>query len=244
VHDTLVVGNEIAQPMGAHVFAMAEVGGLWAFNDAHDGFADGFHHTGGSNHCQVVANRARGSSTRGDDFYAFVGYSGQGDPVHHCSCIANYGRDGRARGLSAVGAGFIDFEGNDIARTQAAGIYLAREGSYKTFGTFDITVVRNRIAEANQGSSHDGLLAFADDPDASAPSRTFGAIENRLRRLVVKDNTFTDVRPGSAHGFGIEIRDSCEGGEVSGNEVIRSAAPGIVVRAKGFTVGTNAVGSP
>jgi hypothetical protein len=244
VHDTLVVGNEIIQPMGAHVFGMAEVGGTWAFNYAHDGFADGFHHTGGSSQCQVVANRASGSATRGDDLYAFVGYAGQGEPVHHCSCVGNWGRDGHARGLAAVGAGFIDFQDNDIERTQAAGIYVAHESSYKTFGAFDITVLRNRIASANLASSHDGLLAFADAPEAGAPSRTFGMIPNAIRRLIVKDNTFTDIAPGVAHGLGIEIRDGCEGGEVSGNTVTRSASPGIVVHGKGFAVGANAVGSP
>jgi hypothetical protein len=90
-----------------------------------------------------VGKRTQTSATHGDDLYAFVGYAADGDPVHHCSCIANWGRDGAARGLSAVGAGFIAFQRNDIARTQWAGVYLAQEDSYVTFGAFDLWVQNN-----------------------------------------------------------------------------------------------------
>jgi hypothetical protein len=42
----------------------------------------------------VVGNRAsnRPAPTRGDDLFAFVGYAGDGDPVHHCTAIGNWGR--------------------------------------------------------------------------------------------------------------------------------------------------------
>src|SRR5205085_11138685 len=51
VHDVLVVGNDVAASASAHVFAVREEGGTWAFNFAHDGYADTFHHTGGSRFC-------------------------------------------------------------------------------------------------------------------------------------------------------------------------------------------------
>ena len=51
--DTLLIGNEVIGSAAAHVFAMGEHGGTWAFNFAHDGFADTFHHTGLSSYCQV-----------------------------------------------------------------------------------------------------------------------------------------------------------------------------------------------
>jgi hypothetical protein len=51
--DTMVIGNEVVGSAAAHVFAMGEHGGTWAFNFAHDGFADTFHHTGRSSYCQV-----------------------------------------------------------------------------------------------------------------------------------------------------------------------------------------------
>jgi hypothetical protein len=240
-HDTLVVGNDIARPSGAHVAALSTEGNLWAFNYAHDGFADTFHHTGGSRFCQVVGNRAQTSATRGDDFYAFVGYQGDGDPVHHCTCIANWGRDGHARGLAAVGAGFIAFAHNDIDRTQWAGVYLTREASYNSYGTFDITVLGNTIQHANLGGSHDGLLAYADDPAAGAMSAAFGMISNQVRRLTIRGNAFNDTAAGVGNGFGIEIRASVAGGDVSGNTLARNRPPQLVINGTGVTSSANTV---
>jgi hypothetical protein len=242
VHGTLVVGNEIVGPAGAHVFGMAEVDGLWAFNDAHGGFADAFHHTGGSHGCQVIANRAAGLPGRGDDLYAFVGYEHDGDPVHHCSCIANFGTDGAARGIAAVGAGFLSIEHNVISRTRAAGIYIAREGAYATYGSFSIFVFANRITNANLDSTHDGLLAFADHPDDTTPSRTFGDIPHRVRDLEVLANTFEDTSPGRGGGFGIQVRASCSGGAVVGNIVLRSAKQaGIDVAGERYSTADNRI---
>jgi hypothetical protein len=235
VHEPLVVGNEIATPAAAHVFGLAEEGGLWAFNYAHDGYADTFHHTGGSSHCQVVGNRAQTSSTRGDDLYAFVGYQADGDPVHHCSCIANWGRDGNARGLSAVGAGFISFQNNDIARTNWAGVYLAQEDSYSSYGTFDIRVVGNTIAQANLIGSHDGLLAFSDSPSASDSSATFGTLGHRIERLTIQGNGIVDTAAGVGNGYGIEIRSSADTGDVSGNTLTHNQTPQLVVKGTNFT---------
>jgi hypothetical protein len=53
VFDTMVVGVEIVGVAAAHVFAIGERGGVWVGNFAHDGYADAFHHTGGSSYCQV-----------------------------------------------------------------------------------------------------------------------------------------------------------------------------------------------
>ena len=238
-HDAWVVGTEVERSAGAHFFALAEEGGLWAFDFAHDGYADTFHHTGGSRFCQVIGNRAQTSADRGDDFYAFVGYGGDGDPVHHCSCIANWGRDGHARGLSAVGAGFISFASNDIDRTQWAGIYLAQESSYSTYGTFEISVLRNTVAHANLAGSHDALLAFSDDPTGSRNSASLGNVSNQVRALTVRDNTFSDTSAGVGNGHGIEIRGSVDGGEVVGNVLSGNRTPQLVLDGSNFTQSDN-----
>jgi hypothetical protein len=240
-HDAWVIGTEVERPAGAHFFALATEGDLWAFNYAHDGYADAFHHTGGSRFCQVIGNRAQTSAERGDDFYAFVGYGSDGDPVHHCSCIANWGRDGHARGLSAVGAGFIELASNDVDRTQWAGIYLAQENAYDTYGTFDVFVTRNTIAHANLAGSHDALLASADAPTASHSSASFGDVGNAVRNLTVRDNTFRDTAAGIGNGFGIEIRASVDGGEVIGNTLIGNRAPQLVLDGSHFTQRDNAI---
>jgi hypothetical protein len=241
VHDVLVVGNDVGLPASAHVVGIAEEGGLWAFNFAHDGFADTFHHTGGSRYCQVVGNRAQTSSTRGDDHYAFVSYQGDGDVVHHCTCIANSGRDGAARGLSVVGGGFILLDNNDIDRTKWAGVYLAQENSYQTYGSFDVTVSHNAIRHANLGGSHDGLLAYTDAPGQSHAAASFGSVPNRLERIYVRDNTFSDTAAGIGNGFGVEIRSSVDTGEVTGNVLTGNQPPQLVVNGTNFTTNNNQI---
>ncbi|HKP63661.1 MAG TPA: right-handed parallel beta-helix repeat-containing protein [Polyangiales bacterium] len=234
-HDALVIGVEVAQPAGAHFFGLATEGSLWAFNYAHDGWADTFHHTGGSRFCQVVGNRARTRADRGDDFYAFVGYQDDGDVVHHCSCIANWGRDGHARGLSAVGAGFIVFARNDIEATQWAGVYLAQEDSFDSYGSFDIHVLGNRISRANLAGSHDGLLAYADSPAQSHASKSFGMLSNRVRRLTITGNTISDTAPGIGNGHGVEIRPSVDEGQLTGNTLRSNRAPQLLVQGTNFS---------
>ena len=243
VYDTLVIGNEITGFAGAQVVALGEAGGLWAFNDARGGFSDAFHHTRGSRNCQVIANRVRGPGNRGDDFYAFVGYRKDGDPVHHCVCTGNWGRDGNARGLSAVGAGFIQFRYNDIARTNWAGVYVARETSYDTYGSFSIEVVGNRVSAANLRGTHSGLLAYADESANSSHSRSFGPVMNAVRDLIVTDNVFEDTRPGLGAGraLGIEVRKSCVGGHVGHNTITGAKGPGLAVEGASYSLDSNRV---
>jgi hypothetical protein len=241
VHDTLVVGNDVAASASAHVFGIREEGGTWAFNFAHGGYADTFHHTGGSRYCQVIANRAQTAAGRGDDLYAFVSYQSDGDVVHHCSCIANLGRDGAARGLSVVGGGFISFDHNDVDRTQWAGVYLAQENAYQTYGTFDVIVSSNTIRHANLAGSHDGLLAYADAPGESHDSASLGSVSNQLRRVVVRDNTFSDTAKGVGNGFGIELRSSVDDGEVTNNVLSGNAPPQLVVNGTHITTSGNLI---
>jgi hypothetical protein len=235
VADTLVLGVEVATPAAAHVFGLGEVGGIWAFNYAHDGFADTFHHTGGSSACQIVGNRASGPGTRGDDLFAFVGYASDGDPVHHCAAIANYGRHGAARGLAAVGAGFIDFSHNDIAWTQWAGVYIAQEDGYDTYGSFDVFVRENSVMDSNLNGSHDGLLAYSDSPAENTPSFSFGLVPHRIERLLVTNNTISDTARGIGNGFGIEIRGSVNAGNVSCNTLTRNRQPQLVCDGTNFS---------
>jgi hypothetical protein len=239
VHDVLVVGNDVAQSASAHVFGYAEEGGLWAFNYAHAGYSDAFHHTAGSRYCQIIGNRAQTSSTRGDDLYAFVSYQADGDVVHHCSAIANWGRDGAARGLSVVGGAFVFLDHNDIDRTQWAGVYLAQENSYKTYGASDVTVSNNAIAHANLGGSHDGLLAYSDSPGETHPSTSLGSVPNQLRRIAIVGNTISDTAPGNGNGYGIEIRSSVDTGEVTNNVLSGNKAPQLVVDGTHFTSNGN-----
>jgi hypothetical protein len=122
-------------------------------------------------------------------------------------------------------------------------VYVAREHSYDTYGSFDIVVADNRIAYATLGGSHAGLLAYADAPDETSPSRSFGEVPNAVRQLTVKDNVFEDVAAARGGGQGIAVRSSCIGGEVVGNVVARARPPGVAVAGSGFVVSANVVDS-
>jgi hypothetical protein len=244
VQNTVVVGNDVSTPASGHIFALGEIGGLWAFNYAHDGYADTFHHTGGSHHCQVVANRARESAAHGDDLYAFVSYNLDGDVVHHCTCIGNWGRDGTTRGLSVVGGGFISFERNDIDRTQAAGAYIAQEnmsGNKWTYGSFDVRLIRNSIAHANLNAAHDGVLVYAATPQGADNSATFGFTWHRIQRVTIQGNQISDTAPGIALGFGIEVRSSADTGDVSGNTLARNRSPQLSISGTNYTQSNNTI---
>lgn len=161
--------------------------------------------------------------------------------MHHCACVANWGRDGAARGLSVVGGGFILLDHNDVDRTQWAGVYLAREDSFHTYGTFDVTVSRNSINHANLAGSHAGLLAYSDAPGESFGAASFGSVSNQVRRLFVRDNTFSNTSAGIGNGFGIEIRSSVDTGEVAGNVLTGNEPPQLVVNGTHFTVSGNQI---
>ena len=143
--------------------------------------------------------------------------------------------------LSAVGAGFIAFERNDIARTQWAGVYLAQEDGYATYGTFDVQVVGNTIAQTNLGGSHDGILAYSDSPTGSDPSTTFGTVPHRVERLTLSGNLVEDTAPGIGDGFGIEVRDSVDTGSVIGNTLTHNQTPQLVLNGTNFTQSGNTI---
>jgi hypothetical protein len=239
VSNTMVVGCEVIAPAGAHILATNSHHGTVAFNYAHDGYADAFHHTGTSSYAQVVGNRAYWPAIgHGDDMFAFVGYAADGDPVHHCVGIANWGRNTPARQLAAVGGGYIDFEWNDTGYSNAAGAYIAEESSYNTFGSFGSIVQYNTIDHANISNSQAGVLAYASNPTGSNPSATFSTVSNTTENTTVRANTITNTQLGVGNGQGIDIQSSCNGGSVVDNAIIH-ANSGWSVEGTNFAVSGN-----
>ena len=126
------------------------------------------------------------------------------------------------------GAGVIEFARNSIAWTNWAGIYLAQESSYHTYGSFDLHVVGNIIRYANLLGSHDGVLAYSSNPMLSNRSLTFGEVPNRVERVTIVNNTVALTARGIGNGFGIEIRDSVDMGQVVGNDLYGNLSPQLI----------------
>lgn len=134
----------------------------------------------------------------------------------------------------AQGAGFIEFARNDIAWTNWAGVYLAQESSYKTYGSFDLRVLENTIRHANLIGSHDGMLVYSSDPELSNRSLTFGEVPNRVERVTIENNTVAFTAKGIGNGFGIEIRASVDNGQVLDNALRGNRPPQLVCAATHF----------
>jgi Pectate lyase superfamily protein len=136
---------------------------LVAENTVARSLSDGIHITAGSSYGRVLDNHV---SETGDDMIAVVSYVGdpgtsaetvaqdfaerQARGLDHHILIANNTVSGQywGRGISVVGGEHVTIENNTIDRTvHGAGIYLARETSYLTFGVRDVLVRNNTITD-------------------------------------------------------------------------------------------------
>ena len=158
-----------------------------------------------------------------------MSYQADGDVVHDCACIANWGRDGPARGLWVVGGGFILLNHNDIDRTQWAGVYLAQENSYMTYGVFDVTVRSNTNHPREPGGQPRRTPRLRGRPRREPHDGVARQRVDQIRRITVTDNAFGDTSAGVGNGFGIEIRSSVDTGAVTDN-VLTSDQAQLVVK--------------
>jgi hypothetical protein len=89
-------------------------------------------------------------------------------------------------------------------------------------------VVGNTIRYANLIGSHDGMLVYSSDPTLSNRSLTFGEVPNRVERVTIENNTVALTAKGIGNGFGIEIRESVDQGQVRGNVLSENRSPQLV----------------
>ncbi len=149
----------------AAIFVHGVHGFLVAGNEVRRSLSDGIHVTGGSRHGRVVGNAVRES---GDDMVAVVSYLVQGDaksdPPERIAAelqqrrerdlvqdvlIADNDLAGQywGRGISVVGGEKITITRNRIdATTHAAGVYVAREQGWGSFGVRQVVVAGNHIS--------------------------------------------------------------------------------------------------
>ena len=138
---------------------------LIAGNEVRRSLSDGIHITGGARHGRVLGNRVRES---GDDMVAVVSYLVRGDvradpPQRIASelqqrrerelvqdvLIADNDLAGQywGRGISVVGGERVTITRNRIdATTHAAGVYIAREQGWGSFGVRQVVVAGNHIS--------------------------------------------------------------------------------------------------
>jgi YVTN family beta-propeller protein len=109
--------------------------------------ADGIHMTHGANNGHV--NYAVTQNT-GDDGISVISYSGE--PIDHDIVITSPTVIGTTwgRGLSVVGGQNISYTNINVSGTDAAGVYIASEGSpWNTLSTNNVTITGGTVTGAN-----------------------------------------------------------------------------------------------
>lgn len=121
--------------------------------------ADSIHNTGGSHDITITGNRIIHS---GDDGISVVSYSDQA--ISHDILIQNntvlYNDWGR--GLTVVGGNNVKIIGNHVEGGTAdrAGVYIAAESEYHTYGVNNVTVSGNTLIDAGGAQSGHGAITL------------------------------------------------------------------------------------
>ncbi|MGD9751173.1 MAG: glycosyl hydrolase family 28-related protein [Acidimicrobiia bacterium] len=151
--------------------------------------ADGIHNTYGSTRGLVEHNVVRNS---GDDCYAVVSYRRDDALTTDVIIQDNVCEDSHARGISVVGGQDVAIARNTVTLTRAAGIYLASEDSFDTYGTQRIRVIDNTITNANHDPAlqHAAIFMYARAGTAAAAS---GEVALQVQDVLVDNNRIIDT---------------------------------------------------
>lgn len=147
---------------GAGILVRNAHHGIIANNDIRNTLADSIHMTDGSSDIIVHDNTTHYS---GDDGVAVVSYERDGKKVHDIEAFHNTIIDNKvARGMSVVGGDNVYYHDNFIKCSGPwAGIYIASESSFKTFGASNIRIINNIVKDCGQrGSGYDAISTYSD----------------------------------------------------------------------------------
>jgi hypothetical protein len=197
--------------------------------------ADGIHMTAASHDIEVSGNRV---SDTGDDFIAVVSYRADKALCHDISIHDNTVEDqSHGRGISVVGGMGVSIESNSISRSAGAGIYLASEAGYDTYGDTAVRVVGNRLSDvATEAALGHGaiLLVGRPNPELLEPP------------LEVEDVRIEGNRVDGASRNGLYLGAYASKVTVTGNAISNTRACGISIypRVADISIGSADPGSP
>ncbi|WP_172255372.1 sugar-binding protein [Saccharibacillus deserti] len=144
VTDTTIDGGS-----SAGIIVYGKKGGIER-NTIRNTLADGIHITGGSADIRVEDNTVRDT---GDDMIAVVSYEKNNAWVSGVKIEDNDVSGGHARGITVSGGTDVTIEKNKIAYTGGAGIFIASEGSYRTYEVRNLKVSKNEIVGDSRNPS-------------------------------------------------------------------------------------------
>jgi hypothetical protein len=192
--------------------------------------ADGIHVTEGSHYINIIQNEV---FKTGDDFIAVVSYRWNTSVTRDITISKNtVSVQNHGRGISVVGGERVVIDSNIIERSAGAGVYLASEANYNTFGVSDIKVTDNTLINVAKGDvGHGGIHLSGRAP-------VTGSSYNSVKNVTISGNRITDV--GSN---GLMIGSYTDTIAFSGNEITGAPKNGIFVSPNTKDVSISALGA-
>ncbi|WP_175015328.1 right-handed parallel beta-helix repeat-containing protein [Burkholderia lata] len=144
-HDVQVLDNVIDGGASAGIFVFGGSDVAIVGNQVRSTLADGIHMTHGARNVLVQGNVVRDT---GDDMIAVVSYQADGALSRNVLITGN-SLEGNTwgRGITVVGGADVTISNNIVRDVQvSAGILVAQEDSYRTYGASDVRVENNVIS--------------------------------------------------------------------------------------------------
>ncbi|MGY4209771.1 hypothetical protein ACVK00_003145 [Burkholderia sp. PvR073] len=154
--DVQVLGVTIQGGASAGIFVFGGNGIAIVGNTVRATLADGIHTTYGSTNVLVQNNTVTGT---GDDLIAVVSYLGDGRLssnvlIDHNSVSGN----SWGRGITVVGGQGVTISNNTVDGVEkAAGILVAQEDSWKTYGSSNVVITGNTVTNIQNSNVNNGL---------------------------------------------------------------------------------------
>ena len=143
-HDVQVLDNVIDGGASAGIFVFGGSDVAIVGNQVHSTLADGIHMTHGARNVLVHGNVVRGT---GDDMIAVVSSGRRGGEPQRADYRQLARRQRMGRGITVVGGTDVTISNNIVRDVQvSAGILVAQEDSYRTYGVSDVRVENNVVS--------------------------------------------------------------------------------------------------
>lgn len=256
--DVVVNDNFVYETCAAGIFMDGVARGTVYGNTVMNNLADGIHTTNGSNDVDIVGNRLFDT---GDDSIAFVGYRDDGVQVQRFTATGNSCFRSKARGIAVVGAAQGSIVGNVVNATSAAGIIVAQETSFSSWGVNAVTIEGNTVIDANTYNSpaisHGAIMITAGDAAYPISNLTVAGNTIRTPRLqfirssgvasAVTDCRFTDnnmIGPTTSAVEGVWLADCFAYVEFVNNRISLAQNQGIQTDAVSGYIEGNVIHKP
>lgn len=194
--------------------------------------ADAIHNSGGAHDIYVAGNRVRNP---GDDMIAVVTYQYIPNITRNILIENNdVANQPWGRGISVVGGADITVRNNKITASSDAGIYLAGEGSWATYGDSNVLVYNNYLNRTPSAHAadhgHTSVLVFSDNGKP-------------MTNLAIRNNTILNAPNGAIR---VDVNNpgniACQGNTLDGAATSANGCSGTINSVTGANVTASLLG--